>query len=198
MTKYILNSGGLRKYPEKAKVFFAEIVKDLGPKPKILICFFAIMRQDWDHKFTEYSKNYAQMSPEGVVPTFELAMPESFTEQVKRSDTILIQGGDDYLLQYWLKQFDLPDIWQGKTVVGSSAGSDALCASFWTCDWRKCMDGLGILPIKFLPHYQSDYGNEDSRGPIDWKKAYDELQGYGDKSLPIHALKEGEFVVIEK
>lgn len=120
MTKYILNSGGQRKYPEKAKVFFAE-----------------------------YSKNYAQMSPRDVVPTFELAMPESFAEQVKRSDAILIQGGDDYLLQYWLKQFNLPDLWQGKTIAGGSAG-------------------------------------------------YDELKNYGDKSLPIHALEEGDFIVINQ
>lgn len=196
MTKYILNSGGLRNHPEKAKIFFAEVVKGLSPKPKILVCFFAVMRQDWEQKFAEYSKNYLQISPKGVVPDLELALPESFAEQVKRSDAILIQGGDDHLLQYWLKKFDLPNIWKDKTVAGSSAGSDALCASFWTCDWRKCMDGLGILSIKFMPHYQSDYGNDNPRGPIDWQKGYDELKSYGDTSLPIHALKEGEFIVI--
>ena len=59
------------------------------------------------------------------------------------------------------------------------------------------MDGLGILPIKFLPHYQSDYGKNDSRGPIDWEKGRLELKNYADQSLPVYALKEGEFVVIE-
>ena len=39
MTKYILNSGGLRNNPEKAKIFFDEVVKGLGSNPKILICF---------------------------------------------------------------------------------------------------------------------------------------------------------------
>jgi hypothetical protein len=31
-----------------------------------------------------------------------------------------------------------------------------------------------------------------------FQKAYKDLEEYGDTTLPIHALKEGEFVVIEK
>ncbi len=60
------------------------------------------------------------------------------------------------------------------------------------------MDGLGIVSIKFLAHYQSAYGDDDPRGPVDWKKAYSELTTYGDQTLPIHALKEGEYIVMEK
>ncbi|EKE21485.1 MAG: hypothetical protein ACD_7C00216G0001 [uncultured bacterium] len=60
------------------------------------------------------------------------------------------------------------------------------------------MDGLGILPIKFIPHYKSSYGEDDPRGSIDWESAYKELEGCGNKSLPIHALEEGNFIVIEQ
>ena len=60
------------------------------------------------------------------------------------------------------------------------------------------MDGLGILPIKFLAHYKSEYGADDPRGPINWESALEELKNYGDTSLPVHALKEGGYVVIEK
>jgi hypothetical protein len=59
------------------------------------------------------------------------------------------------------------------------------------------MDGLGILPMKFIAHYKSSYGGNDPRGPIDWDKAYSELSKYGDTSLPIHALEEGHFIVIK-
>lgn len=198
MTKYILNSGGLRNNPELAKKFFAEIVKGLGDKPHILFCFFAEKRENWEEKFTEYVKGFRDLLPEGVGPEFELALPDKFTEQVRQADAIYIHGGDDHLVQYWLRQFDIPKIWEDKVVATNSASSNALSKHFWTCDWRKCMDGLGILPIKFLPHYQSAYGAGDPRGPIDWEKAYNKLKEWGDKSLPIHALKEGEFVVIER
>ena len=54
------------------------------------------------------------------------------------------------------------------------------------------------MPIKFIPHYNSNYGVDDPRGPIDWQKAKDELAKYGDKALPIYALEEGDFVVFER
>lgn len=138
-------------------------------------------------------------APDGVTATFELAMPETFEEQVKESDVIYLPGGDDHLIKYWLDQYDLPAIWEGKVVAGSSAGSDVLVQHYWTCDWRKLMDGLGIVPIKFIPHFNSEYGADDPyRGPIDWSKAHEELERYGNQDLPIYALEEGNFVVVEQ
>jgi hypothetical protein len=198
MTKYILNSGGSRAYPEKAKKFFAEIVKDLGTAPRLLICYFAQPREDWEKSFAEDQSTLFKFFPTGVEPTLEMAFPDTFAEQIKNSDAIFIHGGDDHLVQYWLKKFDLPKIWEGKVVATSSASSNALSKHFWTCDWRKLMDGLGILPIKFLAHYESSYGADDSRGPVNWKAGYEELKAYGDAALPVHALQEGEFVVIEQ
>ena len=196
MTKYILNSGGVSNNPDLAKKFFAEILKGLDSSPRILICAFAQPREDWDKRFKDDQESRSNFFPEGVDPVFELAFPEKFEEQVRKADVVYIHGGDDYLLQFWLKQFDLLKIWEGKVVATSSAGSDALVKYFWTCDWRQCMDGLGILPIKFLPHYESAYGADDSRGPIDWNKGLEELKNYKE-NLPIYALKEGEYEVFE-
>ncbi len=197
MTKYILNSGGLKNKPEKAKKFFEEILKDSKQNPKMLLCFFAQPREDWEGKFEEYKLGFLEFSNE-LNPIFELAMPDKFEEQVGNSDIIFIYGGDDHLLWYWLKQYNLPEIWKGKVVVGSSAGSDVLVKSFWTCDWRQCMDGLGLVSIKFIPHYKStEYGKGDPRGSIDWNMAYEELKEYGDKNLPIYALEEGDYQVFE-
>lgn len=91
-----------------------------------------------------------------------------------------------------------PALFKDKIVATNSASSDMFATHHWTCDWRACADGLGILPIKFIPHYQSEVSKDDPRGPIDWQKAYDDLAKYGDTSLPIHALKEGEFIVVEE
>ncbi len=60
------------------------------------------------------------------------------------------------------------------------------------------MDGLGILPVKFLPHYESNYGEDDPRGWINWEAAKEELKNYGDPTFPIYAFNEGFYVVIEK
>ncbi len=196
MTKYILNSGGWRNYPDRAKEFFAEVFRDASKHPKVLMCFFAVPREDWDTKYAESIERVQNVSPDSVAPSFDLAFPATFVQQVKDADVVYISGGDDHLLQYWLRQFDLQKLFDGKTVATSSASSHALSKQFWTCDWRMCMNGLGVLPIKFLAHFKSDYGSTDHRGPIDWDAAYTELQAFGDTTLPIHALEEGRFVVI--
>lgn len=198
MTKYVLNSGGVRHFPDRAKAFYREVVKDLGKRPRILLCLFAHPREDWEEKFVEYANGFAKQMQKGTQPSFELAFPAKFEKQVSNCDVVYITGGDDHLVQYWLNKFNLPKLWKGKVVATSSAGSDALVKHFWTCDWRQCMDGLGILPIKFLPHFQSEYGVSDPRGSINWSKAKKELEKYGDQDLPIYALKEGDFVVFEK
>lgn len=198
MVKYILNSGGTRSYPDRAKKFFAEIVNGLGGKPRILICCFAQPREDWEQKFEQDKTTLFNLFPEGVTPTLEMAFPATFEDQIKNSDAVYIHGGDDHLLQYWLKQFNIPKLWDGKVVATNSASSNALSKHFWTCDWRQNMDGLGILPIKFLAHYKSAYGDDDPRGPVDWESGYKELEIYGDKSLPIRALEEGNYIVIEQ
>lgn len=198
MTKYVLNSGGIKRQPELKKQFHQELVKGLGNNPKFLLCNFAQGREYWEVKFHGYSNSIAEDMLEDVKPSFELAMPADFVEQCKQADIIYIHGGDDHLLQYWMKQFDYKTLFTDKVIAGNSAGSDMLATHHWTCDWRACADGLGILPLKFIPHYQSDFGDADPRGPIDWQKAYDELAAYGNTTLPIHALKEGEFIVMEQ
>lgn len=192
MTKYILNSGGIRNNIGEGKKFFAEAVKDLGDNPKILLCLFAYPREKWEIKFEEIKQN--NLYPLNITPIFTLAIPDIFEEQIKENDVIYIYGEDDHLLQYWLKKFDIPKIWNGKVVITNSAGSNAMAKYFWTCDWRQCMDGLGILPIKFVPHYNSSFGENDPRGPIDWEEAYNKVKEYKE-DLPIYALKESEFII---
>jgi len=197
MTKYILNSGGTRNNLKKTALFFNEIIKGLGEDPRILSCSFAEKREYWEEKFEEYKTLFTSLIDKNIKPKFEMAIPDRFVEQIKNNDVITLSGGDDHLLLYWLRQYNLSEIWKDKIVATSSAGSNALAKHFWTCDWRQCMDGLNILPIKFIPHYKSRFGSSDPRGPIDWKKAYQELLKYGDQTLPIYALEEGDFIVIE-
>lgn len=197
MTKYVLHSGGIRNAPELKREFYQELVKGIGESPRFLLCNFAQGREYWEDKFEGYSNAIREDIPEDVNPTFDLAMPDTFIGQCSEADVIYFHGGDDHLLKYWMSQFSMPDIFKGRVVATNSASSDMLSTHYWTCDWRQCADGFGILPIKFIPHFNSEWGKDDPRGPIDWQAAYKELENYGDKSLPIYALKEGEFKVFE-
>lgn len=198
MTKYVLNSGGIRSAPDLKKQFHQELVKGLGEAPKFLLCNFAQPREYWDVKFQGYSDRIAEDMPANIKPSFELAMPDKFIDQCAQADVIYFHGGDNHLFQYWMKQYDLSQLFKNKVVATNSASSNTLSTHYWSGSWRKCFDGFGILPIKFIPHFQSSFGDADRRGPIDWQQAYDDLAAYGDTTLPIHALKEGEYIVFEK
>ncbi len=198
MTKYVLNSGGIKNQPKLKKQFHQELIKDLGNAPNFLLCNFAQGREYWEVKFQCYSNAIAEDMPDGVAPNFTLAMPDKFTEQCSQADVIYFHGGDDHLLKYWMGQFDMTKLFRDKVVATNSASSDMLTTHYWTCDWRQCGDGFGVLPIKLIPHFKSAFGADDPRGAIDWDKAKQELAEYGNKSLPIYTLKEGEFEVFEQ
>lgn len=193
-TKYILQSGGIKNYPAKKKKFHQEVFAETK-KPKVLICFFAQPRENWEEKYPISCQSIEDDTNANA--EYRLAMPATFVEDCTWADIIYMLGGDDHLSRYWFDQFDLPKIWKGKIVAGNSATSYVLAKHFWTNDWRQCMDGMGILPIKFTGHFKSNYGDGDPRGPIDYDAIYRELKRYGDTTLPTYALKEGDYIVIE-
>lgn len=195
MTKYVLNSGGMKRVGDNGKAFFEELLKGTSYN-KILLCLFAQKRGHWEPKLEEFEVYFKELFDYKI--ELELAFPKTLEKQLKDHEVIYIHGGDDAMLKYWMQGYDLAKLFDNKKVGTNSASSDMLSKYYWTCDWRELQEGFGILPIKFLPHYRSEYGNEDPRGPIDWEGAYEDLRNYKDKNLPIHALEEGEFIVIEQ
>ena len=197
-TKYILQSGGVRNYPDKKKLWHAEIIKTAPNNPNVLVCLFTVPRELWEEKYPSYCASFLEDMPADVKPEFRMTSPDTFVDDCAWADIVYCLGGDDALAKYWFGRFDLPKVWQGKIVSANSASSDALVTHYFTCDWRDCNDGLGILPIKFLPHFKSSYGADDPRGPVDWEKGFSDLKAYGNTELPVHALEEGDFIVVEQ
>lgn len=81
----------------------------------------------------------------------------------------------------------------GKTVAGTSAGADALSKYYYGLDSLEARDGLGLVPVKTIPHFKSDYHGWE----FDWDKAEAELKAYKE-DLPLVALREGEFKVFQQ
>ena len=162
MTKYVLNSGGIKSQPKLKKQFHQELIKDLGNTPKFLLCNFAQGREYWEAKFQGYLHRIVEDMSDGVAPGFTLAMPDTFVEQCHQTDIIYFHGGDDQLLKYWMGRFDMKKLFKEKVVATNSASSNMLATHYWTCDWRQCGDGFGVLPIKFIPHFQSMHSEKVS------------------------------------
>ena len=196
MTTYILAGGADRKKPKFGEKLTAEVHKRIDGPVRVLSCVFAEPREMWSEKFASRKPWLRQLF--GDDTETELAFPDQFREQIKRANVIYVHGGDDALLGHYLNQYgDIRELFEGKIVVGSSAGADWLSANFWTCDWRQSMQGSGIVPLNIMVHYGSAYGADDPRGPIDWQKAEAEFQAAIGADKTITHLPEGEFVVVE-
>lgn len=198
MTKFILQSGGLKKHPDQAKKYFAELLDGLGKHPKLLWCFFATLPDDPEVRFKKYTAFHQQNFPKGVEPININAEVDIFEEQVRNADAIYMHGGEVAPLYEILSTYDLKKLFKDKRVGTNSASSMVLAQYTWPCTQRIPMEGLGLFPIKYIAHYDSDFGSDDPRGSISWQNAYEELKDYGDTSIPIHALREGEYIIFEE
>jgi len=195
MIKYILVGGYVHKAPDEGKAFCEELIKGINRKPvKILDCMFARKKEDWQesiHKDNVFLSKFIKDFE------LELANPDNFKEQVKDSDVIYLRGGYTSPLmealskdKSWIKELD------GKVLAGTSAGADAITKYYSVLKTHRVGDGLGLLPIKFIPHWMSDYSDEEVNN-IDWESEFEKLKNYKE-DLPIYTLKEGEFKVFVK
>jgi hypothetical protein len=80
MTKYVINSGGIKNALDHKREFHQELVKSLSDSPRFLLCNFAQGREYWETKFQGYSDTISEDLPDTITPRFDLAMPDTFTE----------------------------------------------------------------------------------------------------------------------
>ncbi|HSX31008.1 MAG TPA: Type 1 glutamine amidotransferase-like domain-containing protein [Candidatus Saccharimonadales bacterium] len=198
MTKYILVGGADRASPNYLHDLKAEIAKTIHGPLRVLSCFFAEPREVWEEKFKVRIAWFR--SGLGDKTHLDLAFPDSFEQQVQASDVIYLHGGDDVLLAHYLDNIpDLAKLWDGKVIVGSSAGANYLARYYWTCDWRQARQGRGLTDLNVIPHFESlQYGKLDPRGPIDWAAARHELQTLVEPGGHVTPLREGQFVAVEQ
>jgi len=190
--KFILVGGYPHKAEDGGKAFAEELVKGFRHPVKILECLFARPRDNWDKAYAEDKEFFTALLPDNELE-FQLALPEKFREQVKWADAIYIRGGasEAVLLELQKQSEGWEKELEGKTLAGSSAGAHAISKYYYGLDDLKIGEGLGLLPLKVIVHYRSNY----NAPKIDWDKAEQELKDYKE-DLELIKLPEGGFKVI--
>ncbi|TSC70427.1 MAG: hypothetical protein CEO12_361 [Parcubacteria group bacterium Gr01-1014_46] len=157
-TKFILHGGFTPgNQNENNSDFYKEILKDAHEGTKVLIVPFA---KDVERipLTTERVKNEFNKNKQQEKLEFEVANEEFFIKQVNSADVIYFQGGTSLKLLDVLKKFpELKDSLTGKIIAGESAGANVLGEFFFSPSANKVFEGLGILPIKIIPHYKEEY-----------------------------------------
>lgn len=179
--KLVLHGGGDLTEEQRLRIV-EELKKDLPEGPiVILVVPFGREQSEWGRVFEKYSNRYKEL---GVNGEFILASPDAITldEQLKYADVVLVAGGDERLLRERLQRVEF-SAFEGKTVVGVSAGANIFAAKYYSNDRGAIEDGMYKLPFNTICHY--------SGGSIQLPQR-DLLMSYGETL----ALAEGEFAVI--
>ncbi len=155
-TKFILHGGFTPKTVQEDDAFFKEILKDAPQNPKILLVYFAKeedrVAKNREEDIAQFEKNRGNKTI-----SFETANEKEFSDQIARSDVIYLHGGRSVKILETLSKFkNLGQLFKGKTIAGDSAGANVLSVCFYSRASDGIFEGLGILPIKLIPHYSED------------------------------------------
>lgn len=154
---------------------------------QILVVYFAKYKYRWPGMFKEDKEKFKRIAGK---KSFELILasdnPDIFKKQLSGVKSVYIRGGKDWLLQRKLRKTknNLPRLFSGKTIAGSSAGADLLSKYFYSIDTKKIESGFGILPIKIYAHYKSD------------KKNVERLKNHME-NLKTYTIPETEFIILK-
>lgn len=193
MTKFILAGGYPYKAKDGGKAFYEAMIEDHKEPIKILICEFA--RKDKNHEeLFRRGEGRIKKILHNKKLEMRMASYNNFRNEIIWADVIYLEGGNSLdLLDELIDIKDLEELLISKTLVGSSAGSNVMGKYYYGLSGGRLREGLNLIPVKVLVHYKSDYLGED----FDWDEAYKKLDEFKDR-LPILALREGEFKVLEK
>lgn len=156
-TKYVLHGGFTPGIKSVNDSFFNEVLKDTPNELKILIVYFAT--DNGDKYFPEDQEQFEQ-NGQGKKLTFKKATMDKFKEETEQADIIYLHGGNSIKMIEAMKGFsELKDLLKGKIVAADSAGANILSVKFYSKRNGIC-NGFGILPIKFMPHFEEENRNK--------------------------------------
>ena len=207
MAHYILSGGFPWTAPENGRDLCRTMYSLLPPgitQARLLICLFSQPPAVWAEKIQAPLSMLRAHIPEGLNVEVTIADPYNFLEQIAEADIIYFNGGFTPLLvkalaSYSLKASEWRERFGEKIIVGSSAGVGALPLFSVNVASEVPQEGLGVLEIATLVHYNSaSYQTTDSQ-PVDWDRVTTAfIAGCEERGIPEKnqlRIPEADFIV---
>lgn len=152
-TKFILHGGFANHTNSKNDIFFKEILENTPDNSKILLICFAKPDNEVLFNKEKVIKQFQKNNINKKIK-FELADEKNISEQIKKSDVIYLHGGiTPKLLTVLQKIKNLRKLFNGKLIIGESAGAYVLSTCFYSKTESGLSLGLGFVPVKIICHY---------------------------------------------
>ena len=190
MTKYIFHGGGTRKNTDNNDSFYEVLMKEVPQNGIILLVYFASRTDDNSDKIAYDTQKCIEFSQQKG-PVVHVATINNFLKEADEADVIYIRGGSTEKLINVLRQFpDLKLVFENKNkiVAGSSAGAYALSTLYSSHYEDVIGEGLGIVPVRVVTHYQSN--------TMPPKEGSVTLLRNTSADLELIILKEGEWCTV--
>jgi cyanophycinase-like exopeptidase len=182
-TKYILHGGSAQHTNAENDKFFKEIFKGTGNTVKILLVHFAGTPERAEKNKKIDTAQFERVKGDKLL-TFQIAFESTFYDQIAWADVVYFGGGTTVRLLEALQHFKgLKDKFAGKIIAGESAGANILTAYCYSKSGGGVIKGLGILPIKFMPHFNGE--QKEKLEEIPAKLAIVTLENYQFKVFEI-------------
>lgn len=153
MTKFILHGGFAKGTAHENNGFFGEVLRSAPKETKILLVYFAKETEYIEKNIKEDTEQFNKNKGDRTL-IFDIAREVSFSEQVQSSDVVYLHGGHSGKILDVLRKFtNLKQIFSGKIIAGDSAGANVLASGFYS-QKIGVSEGLGLIPIKIISHYQ--------------------------------------------
>lgn len=165
-TKFILHGGfNPEKVNEDNSDFYKEILKDAPENAKVLLVPFAKEPERIIPATTKISSEFNKSKNDKNIE-IEVANEKDFLNQINLADVVYFHGGVSLKLLEALKKYqNLEELLKGKIVAGESAGANVWSRFFYSPHSDGVFEGLGVLPLKIIPHYKAEYeGKLDNVG----------------------------------
>lgn len=196
MTHYILAGGADRRVEGYGERLGAAVKQWADEPVKILSCQFSKPSEDWDEAIKSWIPWFRRFF--GEETEVQLALPETFLDQVAWADIIYLHGGRTASLVSVMDSFpEIETSFKDKVVIGSSAGTNYLSKTYFSPKQDEVNLGSGIVPLNTIVHYESEYDGEISLSKSDWAGVIVRMKAVvGDEDISL--IKEGDFIVFEK
>lgn len=153
-TTFVLHGGFAAGIKQQSNAFFQEMLKGAPENVKVLLVYFAeadekvSLRTQQDTEELNANRGSKQLE-------IKVATADMFEKDCTWADVIYLHGGKTIKLVESLSKYpNIRDLFSGKIVSGDSAGAHALGKLYYSRNSKIIRDGLGIVPLKIMAHYQ--------------------------------------------
>lgn len=179
----------------KAPTYFMErLAREVTARvkvPKILSCQFSKIGFSGRQESTErWLGVLAKYLPDSEVAE---AHEDEFYEQVAWADVVYLHGGRTQTLLEALPDFARSrEAFQGKIVIGSSAGANYLSRAYYSPRSKVFGRGIGLVDVAVLVHFGAQAA--EFVPPEGWPSVRAQMHDHGETD--VLCIAEGEYVII--